>query len=526
MKLKIRKKEDSKLNEDIEAKTIASDTKSREDELSKKHVDSKDYGKYNNFEYDRQLQKRILLKELPETSRVQLSDLPSKLNGLGLTTITSLLLDLIAEKKLQGRLTFQEYIGSQLVPVSNYSLSYRRYIFWKYASNQTSPSYVADSNHIISFGQSIGEKIEVVASRNGIPSVFSLTFCQWPGRDVTFDCKASLLAHGVANIIQEAHTKYLSFARHIDITSFEFDKLGEQLHRFLKQKKEFDDNNVSSFVDIGYHHTLPAYAASIQSTGLRCSEKGTFGPGVYTSDNPTAFASHYRSVGLVVLRLQGKTTSTVFDKYGYKYEHMYRKSHREDGVNTVLGNKNQLRGEHYKEVVLQSSSQCVPIIIFDVPIGNSIGEECIDYIHKSLQTMVNHFLGQNETRERTQNDLKDALRTQRQCNIQQQGLHMYNAPDRLTDSASIDKIGNIPLCKYDHNHECPICLDELGSNPFILRSLPCACVSLYHQECVKKNSRIVTSLPYLSGMGQRTSRQVSKWNNAHFIYPRQMLRLH
>lgn len=178
MKPKICKKEDSKLQEDIEARTVASDTKSTEDELSEKHVESKDYGKYNDFEYDRELQERILLKELRETSRVQLSDLSSKLNGLTLASITSLVMDLICEKKLQGRLTCQEYIGSQFVPVSSLSLRQRRYTFWKYASNQTSPSYVADSNHVISFGQSIEEKIEVVVQRNGIPSVFSLKFCQ------------------------------------------------------------------------------------------------------------------------------------------------------------------------------------------------------------------------------------------------------------------------------------------------------------------------------------------------------------
>ncbi|GFH49955.1 hypothetical protein CTEN210_06431 [Chaetoceros tenuissimus] len=377
MKPKICKKEDSKLQEDIEARTVASDTKSTEDELSEKHVESKDYGKYNDFEYDRKLQKRILLKELPETSRVQFSDLSCKLNGLALTSVTSLVMSLICEKKLQGRLTCQEYIGSQFVPVSSLSLRQRRYTFWKYASNQTSPSYVADSNHIISFGQSIEEKIEVVVQKNGIPSIYSLKFCQWPGRDVTLDCKASLLAHGVVNIILEAHAKYLLFARHIDITSFEFDELGEQLHRFLKQKKEFENDNVSSFIDVCFHYTNPACVASIRSTGLRCSQEGTFGPGVYTSDNPTAFANR-GSVGLIVLRLQGKTTSTVFDRYGYNYECRYGKSHLEEGVNTVLGNKNQHRGDDYKEVVLQSSSQCVPIIIFDVPSCNMIGEECID----------------------------------------------------------------------------------------------------------------------------------------------------
>ncbi|GFH49958.1 hypothetical protein CTEN210_06434 [Chaetoceros tenuissimus] len=221
----------------------------------------------------RKLQKRILLKELPETSRVKLSALSSKLNDLGLPSVTSLVMSLICEKKLQGRLTFEEYIGSQFVSVSNNSLSYCRDIFCKYVSNQTSPSHVADGTHVNSLGQSIGEKIEVVASSKGSSSTFSLKFCQWPGRDVTNDCKASLLAHGVANIVQEARTKYPSFARHIDITSFDFDELGMLLYRFLKKKQEFEIDNVPSFIDIGYHYTLPAYAASIRSSGLRCSNK-------------------------------------------------------------------------------------------------------------------------------------------------------------------------------------------------------------------------------------------------------------
>ncbi|GFH49959.1 hypothetical protein CTEN210_06435 [Chaetoceros tenuissimus] len=206
-----------------------------------------------------EMQKKLLLKELPEMSRVKLSNLSSKLNGLGLPSVTSWVMSLICEKKLQGRLTFEEYIGSQFVPeyINSWGDQHRG------LNNEISPSYVADSNHILFHSQSIGEKIEVVASINGSPTVYSLEYCQWPGHDVTSNCKASLLAHSIADIIYEARTKYPSFARHIDITSFDFDELGKLLINLVEKQREFSSRGIPSSIDIGHHYTKPACAASI-----------------------------------------------------------------------------------------------------------------------------------------------------------------------------------------------------------------------------------------------------------------------
>ncbi|GFH49956.1 hypothetical protein CTEN210_06432 [Chaetoceros tenuissimus] len=101
--------------------------------------------------------------------------------------------------------------------------------------------------------------------------------------------------------------------------------------------------------------------------------------------------------------------------------------------------------------------------------------------------MVNRFLGQDETRAMIHNHLSNESSTQRQHNSRKQVLRMYNAQDHLTDRSSMDKICSLPIRKYHYKHECPICLDELGSNPSILRSLPCACVHIFHQECIQKS---------------------------------------
>ncbi|GFH49960.1 hypothetical protein CTEN210_06436 [Chaetoceros tenuissimus] len=51
----------------------------------------------------------------------------------------------------------------------------------------------------------------------------------------------------------------------------------------------------------------------------------------------------------------------------------------------------------------------------------------------------------------------------------------------------MDGIFDIPQCKYDYKHVCPICLDELGSDPNVLRSLSCNCVHIFHQKCIQKS---------------------------------------
>ncbi|GFH49953.1 hypothetical protein CTEN210_06429 [Chaetoceros tenuissimus] len=438
--------------------------------------------KQSIIEIHTKLQEMILLKELPETSRVKLSGLSSKLNDLALTTITSLVLNLIAEKKLQGQVINDQYFGLFVkIPIPM--------------------SYVADSIHIVPLNGGI--QTETVRNNPELSTSYynddgfqaniqAHEVRQWPNlnEDCTVD-RASALTKGITNIILEARTKYPHFARHFDITSLGFAELGRQLMRFLHQQVKFKSRNVSSFIDIGYHYTQPTCAASIRSTGLRCSRNGNFGPGIYTGNNCKAFANR-GSVGLIVLRIQGKTTSAVFD------EHAYRTNYRKESVNTVLGNKNKDGTDDKEEVVLQSSSQCVPIIIFDAPRDNPFGEGCLDYIHKSLQRMIDSFLNTrpsvaypNTAVDESLNNFKAAQTNRNQMQL----LYIYNAPDHLADSSPIDEIGSLPICKYDYKHECPICLDKLGSNTSILRSLPCTCIHIFHHDCIRKSLKVSPRCP-------------------------------
>ena len=144
---------------------------------------------------------------------------------------------------------------------------------------------------------------------------------------------------------------------------------------------------MSSFIDVGFHYTKAACAASIRSSGLRCSVSGTFGPGIYTANNPMAFASTYKNVGLILLRLQGMTGTLQLNRHSFRSRRFGYQN-----FDTVIGNARTLMPQtedFYQEVVLQSGSQCVPVIIFDAPIGNANGEKCIEHIQDSLQKVMN-----------------------------------------------------------------------------------------------------------------------------------------
>ncbi|GFH49961.1 hypothetical protein CTEN210_06437 [Chaetoceros tenuissimus] len=426
----------------------------------------------------RELQKRILLKELRETSRFQLSDLSSKLNGLGLTSVTSLVMGLIAEKKLRGQVRYSYYEGS-LCPYCHVAESI--HVAPVFSSIQTQPS-----RHITESSASNDDESQANIQVKNVT--------RWPNPDEDYIVDvASLLVEAIVNNIQRARTKYPHFARHIDVTSLDFDELGQQLIRFLHQHAEFKARNVSSFIDIGYHYTKPSCAGSIRSTGLKCSVQGTFGPGIYTGNNCKAFANR-GSVGLIVLRLQGKTTSTVFDAYSYPYG----EGHMEKSFNTVLGNQHQHKGDHYKEVVLQSSSQCVPIIIFDAPCSNPFDGRCLNYIHKSLQRMIDGFLNTGSVLTGPNAGITEYLNnlpTAKTIRFEKYILYTYTAPYHLVDGAFMHKLGSIPLWRYDFKQDCPICLGELGSNPYILRSLHCACVHISHQGCIQKSLEMYPRCP-------------------------------
>lgn len=521
------------------------------------------------------LQKKILLKELPETSKVQFSLLSKKLNCLPYSMIIKLINTMKAEKKLAGQVKDNEYIGSQFQPTqfpaqSNSYLHTGASTFFSNASNTAAyypyrmavnlsnpapptqnpalphpfssapptlfanptnpalmfaflsgghetngpPSFVAENNLI--YRNLLAKKSNSATTSESADVPSPCDFLKWsnPDGDFTIDIASSIVT-GIVNIIQEAHEKYPRFAQHVDITSLDFDELGQQLVRFLHQQAEFKTHNVSSFIDVGFHYTKSSCAASIRASGLRCSESGTFGPGIYTGNNPTAFASTYKNVGLILLRLQGRTGTVKLDRHSFRSRLFRYQSSLDQSFDTVIGNARTLRSSHYsipqtedfyQEVVLQSGSQCVPVIIFDAPIGNANanGEKCIEQIKDSLQNMMDSFLNAGSTPagsgdviqspQSTDASGQRLLKRQRRLyRGRQQHLLQYNAPNDLTDTVGKSMM-SIPLFKYDYKQDCPICLDELGSNPNMLRSLSCS-IHIFHHDCIRKSLEVSPRCP-------------------------------
>lgn len=282
-------------------------------------------------------------------------------------------------------------------------------------------------------------------------------------------------------LIIEARQRYPSFARHIDITSV--NELYPLLETFLSKQQEFKTRKVCSSIDIGYHCTKPECVSSIRKNGLRCSERGTFGPGVYTANNPTAFASNSKSVGLILLRLQGDKGS-----FGERKD----KNRISD---TIIGNKKRedpfgdIHDVH-TEFVIQDPAQCVPIVIFDAPLKNTTGTECVQFIHKSLQDMMDTYLNVPKGEDTVEiqkclpfSILPKIFGRKKKDNTDRRPEHLlyhYFAPYRLGGFALY-----IPKFKYDETLECAICLQELGSACHALRSLSCS--HIYHEKCIQRS---------------------------------------
>ena len=159
----------------------------------------------------------------------------------------------------------------------------------------------------------------------------------------------------------------------------------------------FLDSNIPGYIDIGYHYTESESLTNIQINGLLTkkdrAERGAqsknhgsvFGDGIYTANHPTSF-SNYGSVGLLVGRLQGKSVRLLSRR---------NVDIPDIGINTVIGNKGPGRTQSHltDEVVLQSSSQCLPIIKYNKELLNhQHGVQYIQKIEKNLQRILDqHF---------------------------------------------------------------------------------------------------------------------------------------
>ncbi|GFH49951.1 hypothetical protein CTEN210_06427 [Chaetoceros tenuissimus] len=442
------------------------------------------------------LRENILFKQLPFNSTVSITTLSNKLNGLEESAVIAMINTMIFDSRVRGKIDLitNEYVGSRCLQQNHSIISTvpnparPKLNFVQKPVPKPLPPYSSNFffSNPVQLSLSHGQFHSHIAK-----SDHEIQICHRSSVDCdlteetldrrSFNYQIFSLKQSAIKLIIEARERYPLFARHVDITSV--DNLDQLLETFLSKHQEFKKRKVFSLIDIGYHYTKPECVSSIRRTGLRCSERGVFGPGVYTASNPTAFASKSKNVGLILLRLQGEK-----GRFGERKD-------KNRIFDTIIGNKN--RGDPFGDIhdmhtefVIQTPAQCVPIVIFDAPLGNATGTECIEYIQHSLQDLMDNSLNVPESQHMVEiqrclpfsifSKIRDRKKKDNVDRCSEHLLYHYFAPYRMGVVALY-----IPKFKYDESLECAICLQELGSDSHTLRSLSCS--HIYHEECIQSS---------------------------------------
>lgn len=201
------------------------------------------------------------------------------------------------------------------------------------------------------------------------------------------------------------------------LTTVSVDDMVFLCKNFMQCAHDFESNGWPSNVILAYHYTRSACMDDIRQDGLMTHEdrrrtyssntargrKSYFGEGIYTATNPFAF-SHFGDCGLLVAVLLGNTarvtcrnrTTTVSNLGGV--------------INTVIGNKNLFElpangdisdeTKFTDELVLQKSSQCLPLMRFDKSlVDTEQGRDAVWKYHQELQILIDRVFNGGVTTE-------------------------------------------------------------------------------------------------------------------------------
>ncbi|GMI49858.1 hypothetical protein ScalyP_jg4078 [Parmales sp. scaly parma] len=140
--------------------------------------------------------------------------------------------------------------------------------------------------------------------------------------------------------------------------------------------KQTEFSGRDKLITVGYHWTSKANVKKIASNGLMskaerdganvqsASHGAVFGDGIYTASQPLEFKNMYGDQVIMLIVAMGKT-EYVGRKYGPRSDPSF---------NTVVGNKNKKDcqfGDAMNEIVLQQSSQVIPVFVADNKVFNS-----------------------------------------------------------------------------------------------------------------------------------------------------------
>ena len=245
----------------------------------------------------------------------------------------------------------------------------------------------------------------------------------------TIDGRSYLLVERILAAIEVLETE---FRVGLDIQPIAKDEMVEIAERFIETHEQFGLAGKPTKIDLGYHNTWSSNLESIKTDGLLSKRDlrersistmklsgAAFGDGVYTANYPHTF-KNFGDVGLLVARLQGRMKRVGPHHYGGGMSGEY---------DTVVGNKRHRHrrrptfpGEmpcfpdydRYDEVVLQSSSQVLPLIKF----SKDTSVEELDTLKECLQKVLDMVLGQSphiaakalRQQEREYQDRKDRIK--------------------------------------------------------------------------------------------------------------------
>merc|ERR1740124_429933 len=183
-----------------------------------------------------------------------------------------------------------------------------------------------------------------------------------------------------------------------NISNVAVDDMVFQAERLLDFQAEFELLNAPTKVTLAYHYTRDYNMERIKTEGLmtRADQNRmlmglTYGDGVYVSTNPFAFHGKYGNVGILVAVLMGNA-QRIMDRSSF-----HNTARFNEKVNTIIGNKKCASGspetQLYDEIVLQNSSQCLPLVRFsDILVSttddNSPNNDSVWAYHREMQRIV------------------------------------------------------------------------------------------------------------------------------------------
>lgn len=349
--------------------------------------------------------------------------------------------------------------------------------------------------------------------------------------------KAVVAVQRIIKLVQDVQQNHFPMmANYIDAVAI--DDMVYLAEKMLKQQQEFIDESpsVPSYIDIGYHYTNPQNMQAIRTNGLLTKGERTnqhiqsasfhgsvFGDGVYTANNPTSFQD-YGGVGLLVGRLQGSTVRVP--------RSLTSTTRGSIVANTVIGDKmntgQKLNGEGwpetdlYHEIVLRSSSQCLPMVKYDtVMVRQPQGERCIQYFRTSLQGILDElfnkgshrttmggpsvtvgartvglappnpfplppmpvsiYMGASMTGSARKNSATRSATSKRHSSSN--NCLEYKAPQSLTAGIPSNALISPPPPSCNWNDDCVICQDTLSSSPCAVLTV---CNHVFHYSCVER----------------------------------------